>query len=81
MLLPLPTLPCQTLDHLIRKAGYSGPAVAVRGSASLRVTRYQSSTCALTYEEFTKLAAEAEAGSPRTRRLRKQQTLVAVQSS
>ena len=41
----------QTLDHAIKKAGWSGPIdEALR--RVLKVTRYQSSLCAATYDEW-----------------------------
>jgi AMME syndrome candidate gene 1 protein len=41
----------QTIDALIRKAGYGGaPSAALR--ASLSVTRYQSSAVTITYDEY-----------------------------
>jgi hypothetical protein len=48
------------MDHLIRKAGFLGPAVMVRNA--LRITRYQSTTYSLTYEEYSKLKDSAHAG-------------------
>lgn len=41
----------QTLEHLVRKSGcVAGVSAKIRGS--LRLTRYQSTTCTLTYEEY-----------------------------
>ncbi|KAG1675750.1 hypothetical protein FOA52_012406 [Chlamydomonas sp. UWO 241] len=40
------------IDSLIHKAGYDGPVDAALRSA-LRVTRYQSTACTLTYAEYT----------------------------
>lgn len=51
----------QTIDQLIRKAGFTSTAVTVR--SSLRVTRYQSTTCSLTYDEYCKLKDREHAGS------------------
>lgn len=51
----------QTMDHLIRKAGFLGPALIVRNS--LRITRYQSTAFSLTYEEYSKLKDSAKAGN------------------
>lgn len=41
----------ETIDSLIRKAGYTGP-VTDELRASIRLTRYQSTLCKLTYEEY-----------------------------
>jgi AMMECR1 domain-containing protein len=43
----------QTIDRLVRKAGCAAPGAELR--ARVRVTRYQSTTCALSYEEYVKL--------------------------
>ena len=43
----------QTLEHLIRKAGCTAGASAVRKNIAL--TRYQSATCTLNYEEYLQL--------------------------
>lgn len=43
----------QTLDHLIRKAGYVG-AARLLDRASFKVQRYQSTTKTLTYEDWAK---------------------------
>ena len=61
----------QTLDHLIRKAGYGGPPSSAR--ARLRMTRYQSTTCALSYDEYCRHREPAHG-----RRFRARQQLVAV---
>ncbi|GAB4815132.1 hypothetical protein N2152v2_002178 [Parachlorella kessleri] len=44
----------QTLEHLIHKAGYPGDPEDVLGSgaAAFRLTRYQSTTCSLSYPEY-----------------------------
>ncbi|KAI7841020.1 hypothetical protein COHA_005248 [Chlorella ohadii] len=65
----------QTLDHLIRKAGYAGSPIAVRASATLKVTRYQSTTFSLTYDEYQRLTEEGQQGAIK---LRRQRQLVAV---
>lgn len=74
----------QTLDHLIRKAGHSGSPLAVRASATLKVTRYVSTTCSLSWEEFRALQEQEAGGGAAPRgdgaavKLRKQRELVAV---
>jgi AMMECR1 domain-containing protein len=56
-----------TLDAAVRKAGCSG-AAAVGGiaRASLRVTRYQSTTCTLGYDEYARMRSPGS--EPRTTR-------------
>eukprot|EP00887_Chlorella_sp_A99_P006014 scaffold27.g6014.t1 len=53
----------QTLDHLVRKAGFAGPAVTVR--SYLQITRYQSTACSLTYEEYARLKQQQRSRLPR----------------
>ena len=43
----------QTLEHLVRKAGCSAGAMAVRGD--MKLTRYQSAACTLSYDEYIQL--------------------------
>ena len=81
----------QTVAHLIRKAGFEGSALLVRGS--LKVTRYQSTAYSLTHEEYlasisssttassSRAAAAAKEGSGRRLPLPKQQPLVTVSAS
>lgn len=69
----------QTIDHLIRKAGYNGAAVLVR--CGLKVTRYQSTTCSLWYEDYSKLCCENGSEAPRRLRGGKQSPLVTVSAS
>lgn len=75
----------QTLDHLIRKAGYSGPPLAVRASAGLRVTRYRSTATSLSHQEYRRLKEEAAAGAGsgggRRLRLPTEQPMVAVSAT
>lgn len=71
--------PLQTIDHLIRKAGYNGAAVLVR--CGLKVTRYQSTTCSLWYEDYSKLCCENGSEAPRRLRGGKQSPLVTVSAS
>lgn len=85
LLLRPPSLP-QTLDHLIRKAGFAGAPVLVRSSTTLRVTRYVSTTCSLTYDEYRALKdAEAAGAAPADRaatlqlRKRQQEVVAAAQ--
>ena len=44
----------QTLEHLIHKAGYPGDPedVLASGATAFRLTRYQSTTCSLSYPEY-----------------------------
>jgi AMMECR1 domain-containing protein len=44
----------QTIDSLIRKAGYAGYATPELRKG-LSVTRYKSTTCTLSYEEYSSL--------------------------
>lgn len=57
-----------TLEQLVRKSGYAGPAEAVlRGNGALRLTRYRSTTCTLSYQQYLRLkeaGGEAMPGSP-----------------
>lgn len=65
----------QTLDHLILKAGYTCSPITVRTSTTLKVTRYQSTTFSLTYDEYQQVKEEAQRGALK---LRRQQHMVAV---
>ncbi|PRW61176.1 hypothetical protein C2E21_0267 [Chlorella sorokiniana] len=65
----------QTLDHLIRKAGHTGSPVTVRASATLKVTRYQSTTFSLTYDEYQRVKEDEQHGAVK---LRRQRQMVAV---
>lgn len=56
-----------TLDAAVRKAGCSGAAtVGGIARAALRVTRYQSTTCTLGYDEYARMRSLRS--EPRTRR-------------
>lgn len=44
----------QALDNLIQKSGYGGQLMS-RVRQHVKLTRYQSTTCTLTYEEYCKL--------------------------
>ena len=98
LLLVPPCLPAsvQTVAHLIRKAGFEGSALLVRGS--LKVTRYQSTAFSLTHEEYLAsisgstcsitvngsreaVAAAAKEGSGRRLPLPEQQPLVTASAS
>ena len=63
------------MDHLIRKAGFNGASVSVR--SMLKVTRYCSTTCSLSYEEYAVLKEGSGSGGRRLH-LKKQHPLVAV---
>lgn len=75
----------ETLEHLVRKAGYAGPAADVlqrlaspsgvagssngigsrgvgSGGAYARLTRYQSTTCTLSYHDYVRLRDVATGG-------------------
>lgn len=69
----------QTIDHLIRKAGYNGATVVVR--SGLKVTRYQSTAYSLWYEDYSKLCCENSSEAPRRQRGGKQSPLVTVSAS
>ena len=49
--LPAPQIPQETVDSLIRKAGYEGTITQALRSA-LRVVRYQSSPYTMSYAEY-----------------------------
>ena len=69
----------QTIDQLIRKAGFIGATTSVR--SSLRVMRYQSTSSSLTYEEFSTLREHAvgAGGLPIPRKQHRQATVSAAQ--
>ena len=50
----------QTVDALVRKAGFAGPLTPALRSA-LRLVRYRSSACTLTYPAWRLLTATAAA--------------------
>lgn len=43
----------QTLEHLVRKSGYTAGFKSVR--SAIKLTRYQSTTCTLSYDEYKAL--------------------------
>jgi AMME syndrome candidate gene 1 protein len=55
----------QTIDRLMRKAGCTAAGPELR--ARVKVTRYQSTTCALSYQEYARLrkgAGRVRGGAP-----------------
>jgi hypothetical protein len=52
----------QTLEHLVHKAGYAGAPEDVFGAGAgpYKLTRYQSTTCTLSYAEYLRLKAEQQ---------------------